>query len=294
MALLQIARRHHPRFERVRNSARLTAREDAPMKSRLATIIAAGLVAAAALGADPAQATSSAPASHHVRWHQRVRDAVSFLRLRSGSASFALVDERRRIHDHRAGVQYSSASLVKAMLLVAYLDRRNVRHRRLRGGDRRLLGPMIRVSDNDAASAVYDRVGPGGLLRLARRAGMRRFVPNAVWGGCQVTARDQARFFWRIRALLPRRHRKYALGLLHRIVSYQRWGIPHGAPSGWRLYFKGGWFQDDDGWRVHQAALLERRGRHISIAVLTRGNPSLEYGAATIAGVTARLLHGYR
>jgi hypothetical protein len=180
------------------------------------------------------------------------------------------------------------------MLLVAYLDRRDVRHRRLRGGDRRLLGPMIRISDNDAATAVYDQVGPDGLSRVARRAGMRSFIPNPVWGGCQVTARDQAVLFSRIRHLVPPGHRKYALGLLRRIVSYERWGIPHGRPPGWRVYFKGGWFPDDDGWRVHQAARLERGGRHISIAVLTRGNPSLGYGAATIAGVTQRLLRGYR
>jgi len=179
------------------------------------------------------------------------------------------------------------------MLLVAYLDRRDVRHRQLRGVDRRLLGPMIRLSDNDAATAVYGLVGPAGLLRVARRADMRRFIPNPVWGGCQVTARDQARFFSRIRHLIPERHREYALGLLRRIVSYERWGIPQGRPSGWQVYFKGGWFKDDDGWRVHQAALLERDGRHIAIAVLTRGSPSLGYGAATIAGVTVRLLRGY-
>jgi hypothetical protein len=180
------------------------------------------------------------------------------------------------------------------MLLVAYLDRREVRHRALRRSERGLLGPMIRVSDNDAATAIYARVGEGGLNRLAHRAGMRRFVANPVWGGCQVTARDQARFFSRIRSLLSRRHRGYGLGLLHRIVSYERWGIPHGAPRGWRLYFKGGWFRDDDGWRVHQAALLRKGKRRISIAVLTRGSPSLEYGAATIAGVTSRLLRRYR
>jgi hypothetical protein len=152
---------------------------------------------------------------------------------------------------------------------------------------------MIRVSDNDAATAVYGRVGPAGLQRVARQAGMRRFIRSPVWGGCQVTARDQARFFFRIRHLISQRHRQYALGLLRRIVSYERWGIPHGSPSGWRVYFKGGWFNDNDGWRVHQAALLERDGRHISVAVLTRGSPSLGYGAATIAGVTARLLRGY-
>ena len=257
-----------------------------PMKARIALLIGLGLVA---IAIDAAPAAAANPAG----WHQRIRDVNAFLGSRTGSASFALIDERGRVHGHRARVQYSSASLVKAMLLVAYLQRGDVRRRRLRGGERRLLGPMIRVSDNDAATAVYDRVGEAGLRRVARRAGMRRFVTNPVWGGCQVTARDQARLFFRIRRLIPQRHRSYGLGLLRRIVSYERWGIPHGAPDVWQIYFKGGWFKDDDGWRVHQAALLEQAGRRISLAVLTRGNPSLEYGAATIAGVTRNLLHDY-
>jgi beta-lactamase class A len=242
----------------------------------------------------PASSGGATEARSGYPWPQRVRDAVRYLHSRTGSASFAITDERGRIHGYRRSLRYSSASLVKAMLLVAYLDRRRVRHRRLRAAERRLLGPMIRVSDNDAASAIYQRVGSSGLLRVARHAGMRRFVPNPVWGGCQVTARDQAGFFSRIRALIPARHRAYALGLLRRIVSYERWGIPRARPPHWRVYFKGGWFRDDDGWRVHQAALMEEGDRHISVAVLTRGNPSLGYGAATITGVTARLLRGYR
>ncbi len=160
---------------------------------------------------------------------------MHYLHSRAGSASFAVVDERRRIHGFRRSVHYSSASLVKAMLLVAYLDRRDVRHRRVRRAERGLLGPMIRASDNDAATATYDRLGPAGLQRLAHRSGMRRFIANPVWGGCQVTARDQAPFSSRIRRLMPERHRKYGLGLLRRIVPSERWGIPHGSPAGWRL-----------------------------------------------------------
>lgn len=48
------------------------------------------------------------------------------------------------------------------------------------------------------------------------------------------------------------------------------------------------------GWRLHQGALLERGDRHIAVAVMTRGSPTVGYGAATITGVTARLLRGYR
>jgi|SRR5829696_594976 len=262
------------------------------MRLRLACLAACALGAASvappATGAKPSGKPGAFP------WHARVRDATHFLADRTGSASFALIDERGRIHGYRRGVQYSSASLVKAMLLVAYSDRKDVRRRGLRPSERHLLGPMIRVSDNDAATEIYRRVGVDGLNRLARRARMRGFEANPVWGGCQVTARDQARFFARIRALLPKLHRNYALSLLRRIVSYERWGIPPARPPDWRIYFKGGWFRDDEGWRVHQAALLRRRDRRIAIAVLTRGSPSLEYGAATIEAVTSRLLRGYR
>ncbi|MGH2957565.1 MAG: serine hydrolase, partial [Solirubrobacterales bacterium] len=226
-------------------------------------------------------------------WAKRISDASRYARGRVGTVSFAVVDERGRIRGFHRGTRYSSASLVKAMLLVAYL--RGVRGRELNAEERGLLGPMIRVSDNDAADAIYAQVGPSGLQRLARRSGMRRFAANPAWGGCQVTAVDQARFFRRLGSLLPPRHRKYGLGLLSGIVASQRWGIPQGAPKGWRLHFKGGWYPGDPGgWRVHQAALLRRGGRRLGVAVLTSGDPSYDYGATTIRGVTARLLRGYR
>jgi beta-lactamase class A len=242
----------------------------------------------------PASTAAMGSKGKSTRWGARLSRAAGYARGRLGSVSFALVDERGRIHGSNRGARYSSASLVKAMLLVAYLNHGGVRGRRLRAADRRLLGPMIRVSDNHAADAVYERVGVGGLARLARRAGMRRFEPNTAWGGCQVTARDQARFFSRIAPLTPRRHRRYALGLLRRIVAIQRWGIPRAIPRGWRVYFKGGWFKDPEGWRALQAALLQQGRRRLAIAVLTAGSPSLGYGAATIQGVTERLLAGYK
>ena len=46
-----------------------------------------------------------------------------------------------------------AASVLKAMLMVAYLNRREVRDRPLRRHDLRLLRPMIRRSDNTTASA---------------------------------------------------------------------------------------------------------------------------------------------
>jgi hypothetical protein len=225
-------------------------------------------------------------------WRKRTRSAARYARRRTGAVSFALIDERGRIHGHNRGRRYSSASVVKAMLLVAYLRKGGVRNRRLHGNEKGTLGPMIRRSDNGAATRIHGKVGNRGLRRLARRAGMKRFTPSSPWGGSQITARDQARFFFRIRQLTPERHRSYALGLLRRIVGGQRWGVPRGKPKGWVAHFKGGWYPSG-GWRVHQAALLRKGNRRLAIAVLTEGDPSLGYGAITIAGVTRRLLRGY-
>jgi hypothetical protein len=257
-----------------------------------AVIVAQG----AAAGVDGAPAQDAAPAAAPKRafpWDKRVRQAKRYARRRGGSVSFAVISETGKLRGFKRGRQYSSASVVKAMIMVSYLRKRGVRRRKLRGSEKALISPMITRSENGAASAMYERVGPGGLEKLARAARMRRFEADEVWGGSQITARDQAKFFYRIRQLTPRRHRSYALGILRRIVPGQRWGIPPGKPKRWSIHFKGGWYPGGYGWRVHQAALLRRNGRRLSLAVLTEGGPSLSYGAETITGVTRRLLRGY-
>ena len=129
-----------------------------------------------------------------------------------------------RFWGRRADRVYPSASVLKAMLLVAYL--RHARARPLRRDERALLAPMIRRSDNTAATGIRDRLGNAALVRLARAARMTS-VPRrrAVWGISQITARDQTRFFLHLDALLPPRHRAYGLRLLRDVVPSQRWGI---------------------------------------------------------------------
>jgi hypothetical protein len=188
-------------------------------------------------------------------------------------------------------VSVPSASVLKAMLLVAYLRRPDVRDRPLRKADRDLLAPMIRWSDNVAATRVRDIVGNDGLVRLARRVGMRAFAPAAIWGLSRIDAADQSLFFLHIERWIPARHRATALRLLGSIVPSQRWGIAKVRPPGWALYFKGGW-GSGSGAVDHQVALLRRGKRRIAVAILTTNSPSHEYGKETLKGVAARLLRG--
>ena len=168
--------------------------------------------------------------------------------------------------------------------MVAYLNLSSVRDRPLTDRDRNLLGPMIRWSDNTTAGIILNTVGAAGLSRVARRAEMVHFrVHSPVWGLSEITAGDQARFFYRIDRYVPERHRAYARYLLSHIVASQRWGIPPETPSGWRIFFKGGW-GTGTGRVTHQSALLQNGSTRLAISVLTEWNPSHAYGTATIRG----------
>ena len=213
--------------------------------------------------------------------------ARSYVRQRAGS-SFALIDTRGRLHGFAPRRRYISASVSKAMMLVAYL--RQIAPRRPNGTERAALGPMMTMSDNDRADAIYARVGDGGLLAVAKRAGMRDVTVAGYWGSVFFSAADQARFFGRLPAMVPHRSRPYARRLLSSVIAGQRWGFSRPAErKGWRSYFKGGWRQTDSGSLVHEAAFFERGGQRFSLAVLTDGNPSHAYGTATLRGVAKRL-----
>ncbi len=224
-------------------------------------------------------------------WKPRVKAAQRYAKQRAGDVRFAVIGPRGGVKGLDAKRTAPTASLLKAMLLVAYLRQDSVRHRSLGPDDRGLLRPMIRSSDNAAASAVNAIIG-SRIYRVAGAAHMRDFhwQPDP-WGTSRSSPRDQARFFYRLRRLVPRRHRNFALRQLGHIVPGQRWGVGRVPHRGWRLYFKGGW-GSGTGWVDHQAALLRRGKRRIGLAIFTESNPSHAYGKQTLRGVARRLLRG--
>jgi|1185.fasta_scaffold297163_2 hypothetical protein len=213
-----------------------------------------------------------------------VAAARAYALHRRGRVAFTVVDSHGRLRGTGSARSYRSASMIKAMLLVAELERRG--EQPLTRTERKLLDPMIRRSSNTAARRVYRSLGPDRVLRVARRAHMRRFAIPALFEA-RITAGDQARLFARLDPLVPRAHRAYARRLLSGIVPEQRWGIPDALPAGWSAYFKGGWRKG----LVHQVARLERAdGTAVAVAVLTDHDPSQGYGQATVRGIARRLL----
>jgi hypothetical protein len=258
----------------------------------LAALLALLLLAAApSLGHAAERTTSRA-------WKPSVSGARRYARARLGDVSFAIVGRRTRLRSFQGARTAPAASVIKAMLLAAYLRQPSVRDRRLHAHEKALLEPMIRVSDNAAGIQVASILGNGRVERLARAARMRDFQwvyePGWLGGLSQISARDQAGFMLRYEHYVPGRHRHFARHLLGSIVEWQRWGIASVRPRGWRLYFKGGWGIEDDGVGVvsHQVALLERGHCRLGVAILSEHNLSTTYGIETLRGVADRLLHG--
>jgi hypothetical protein len=247
--------------------------------------------AACALGPVLLVALSAATPTATGAWRPDTCAAVKYIHQRKGHVTFAVRTDGHLWGYHRTEGAHS-ASVVKALLLVAYLDDPRVRRRRLTAADHRLIDPMIRRSDNVAANKVLAYVGADRVRRTAARVGMRRFELNPrVWGGSRIDASDQTRFFLHYDAHVVARHRATAMHPLRTIVPEQRWGIGRVRHDGWRLYFKGGW-GSGTGLVDHQVALLTHSGDRVAVAVLTTGNPDHAYGQQTLRGVFARLLRG--
>jgi hypothetical protein len=222
--------------------------------------------------------------------HTRIRAAQRYIAKRSGRKAFAVIDDERHLAGFEIHSRFHSASVVKSMLLVAYLRKLGREHRGLDEEDKGLLYPMIHSSDNDAASEVLERVGERALNGVARASHMRDYVPGgATWGFTEVSAADLARFFFDQDRLIPKRFDGYARWLLSTIEASESWGIPAVARPEFQVFFKGGWLPEVEG-LVNQAGRLERPGIKFSLAVLSTHDPSMAYGEGTIEGVTRRLL----
>jgi beta-lactamase class A len=263
------------------------------MKLR-ATVAICVVLAVALVGTSVA----AKPHGHH-KWpcvpQKNIKAAKHWAKDRAGHVGFAFYDDCRRTVGWHEGEAFASASVVKAMMLVAYLRKGDIPHRGLHRSEKRVLRPMIEKSDNDAANKIYVAVGAEGLNELAHDANLKHFHTQPLWGATTLTPATQARFFAHIERYIPKRHESYAMRLLASVVPRQRWGLPRVQPRGWRIYFKGGWAPSstEGGWRINQVATLRTRRRSIGVAVMTRQNPSKKYGTETIEGVGKRLLRGY-
>ncbi|MFE9259159.1 serine hydrolase [Streptomyces sp. NPDC006879] len=269
-----------------------------PRTSRTGRATALLLALAVTFIAPPAEATGRSEghdqpycqAPEHPDLAARLnRDITHALQGRKSTLSFTIRDYGTGLTcAFRPRAHYDSASIVKVTLMTATLLRAQQQGRPLTPWERLNLRLMITVSDNTAATNLYNSLGVPFIEYTIRRCGMRDTVLNTTgeWGLTQVTAQDEMKqlnvYTVNDKVLSPA-NQEYGLTLMNEVVPEQRWGTPFGAPPGITVHNKNGWLQRvHRAWRVHSLGIFTGRGRLYQMAVLTDEDPSMSYGIETI------------
>lgn len=230
-------------------------------------------------------------------------EAEQYAKERAGEVCVAVRDPRRRtVWVLNPETRIRTASIVKMAVMAAVMHRANEEGRDLTQAEVRDIGPMIRVSDNDATTRLFNSLGKGpGLARFFEKAGMTATKPHPMnwWGYTDTTAPDMARLAALVyeRDLLGVGMSDRALEWLSNIAASQSWGLEQGSPPEAFVAFKNGWYPEDESgvWRVNSVgAVRQTEGADVgfALAVLTRYpiGRGQGYGERTTTEVT-RLVH---
>jgi hypothetical protein len=202
------------------------------------------------------------------------------------------------IVDHKAGTTFSyagdqsfdSASVVKVDILAALLLQARREGRSLTSAEQSLADVMIRNSDNDAASTLWDEIGDAQGLQVANRAfGLTATDPgqDGYWGLTTTTTNDQVRLLDAVASptgpLGPANG--VLLNLMGEVESDQTWGVSAAGRPGDSTILKNGWLSlDDDGglWEVNSIGRITGDGTDVTIAVMSCGTSDLDDGIALV------------
>jgi hypothetical protein len=284
-------------------SSRAMHRRRRRAQPALLACLAAAIVTVAAAAAWPThRAATTAPArpaaarqtgictsSGHPKLAARISAGIrKALAGRSSVVSLAVADIPAgvscQLHQSR---HFHSASIVKAIILGALLHELGTEHRDLTAEQVTLTTEMITESDNAAATTLWNEVGPASLQRFLSLAKMTEtnLGQHGYWGLTEVSAHDELlllQLFLTRNQVLDNPSRDYALDLMADVVPSQRWGVPAGAPADVTVHLKNGWLPDPKLWVINSIGDFTGRDCDYSVAILTRGNPSMAYGVTTV------------
>ena len=284
---------------------RALARKPAALALAVASLAAAAALTAggparAGAAATPAAASSAictAPTKYASLATRLSKDIAAAIRGRSGSIAIRVEDARTGVEcRYNEGRRSHSASVVKATILAALLYWRQHTHTSLTSTEKHEATLMIEDSDNDAATYLWNDVGHTRLNQFTKAATMTETELNSggYWGLSEITARDELqlmRLLTEHNSVLTDSSRAYELNLMNHVVSYERWGVPAGAPSGLTVYVKNGWLNDPVKWVINSIGAIEGHGRNYKMAILTYNNPSEQYGINTVQAIAEAANH---
>ncbi|WP_233574005.1 hypothetical protein [Amycolatopsis panacis] len=193
-------------------------------KLRILATIATGVVATAVMAAGPAAAEKSSV------------DVPGGM-----TASYLVIDQKAgKTFGARVHKPYRSASLVKLFIALDYLESHGPDYV-IPADDLALLEPMLRASNDAAASTLWVRDGWEGIVkRMVAKIGLADTTPPAdrsKWGYTAISAADIAKTYRYIQHTASAKYRDFILGNLAKSTKCgadrfdQSFGIPRAVPG---------------------------------------------------------------
>ncbi|MBO3747873.1 serine hydrolase [Streptosporangiaceae bacterium NEAU-GS5] len=210
------------------------------------------------------------------------------------------------VRDLSTGITYvynprlrvATASVVKVEILIGLLLKAQQAHRRLTTTEKALAVRMIEHSDNDAATALYNRVGGADAMAwTGRKLALKNTTPGppGYWGATTTSATDQITILAALtttKTPLTTTNRRYVLHLMSNVTPGQDWGVSAAAEKAGKaskhdtIALKNGWLaRDADGgrWTINSIGKVG----NLLIAVLSSGNSTMTAGVHTVEHVAA-------
>jgi hypothetical protein len=247
----------------------------------------------------PRSASKSHPSKHHKR-KPRFVDPLStsvmraYIGSRTGDIAVGVknvLTDRTYLWNGRS--EQVTASIVEVDILETLLHQ--LHGGPIPGAEVRTAAGMIQDSDNDDATALWDRDGGApAVAAYDRLVGMHHTIPNVDWGLTTTSVSDQLKLLDELierHALIDQGAQRFALGLMDNVTPSQAWGVSDGVPSGVSVALKNGWLPFGGGWHINSIGRIRGGGRWYLIAVLTSFDPSERYGIDTINAISSRVWH---
>lgn len=258
-------------------------------------------------GSDAAPTSPQRPQASRVLWREfplgsLSPDVVQYVNERAGSVGVAvIVPQYHAIYTANGHEMFHLASVAKVLIMLTLLNQAAAEGRTVTAEEMSHLEPMIVLSSNEDADALWWSVGGAkGVNRYLSEQSLHEIIPDedGYWGETVASPHDIAQLLTRLieNEGVDEEYRSIAVDLMLQAVDWSGgWGAVSGIPDDPSLkVYKGakdGWYPADEGWWVNSVGFVlpDHDKPAYALAILTNEQPSVEYGAVTIHEIAAHI-----
>jgi hypothetical protein len=151
---------------------------------------------------------------------------------------------------------------------------------------------MIRLSDNDATTSLFSKLGrASGVSACNKRLGLTQTKVNSAWGLTRTTVNDQVKLLAELTDTsgpLDAGSRKLAYTLMSTVDDSQDWGVPAVAKGTEKFTVKNGWLArstENNRYIINSVGRVTGDETDVSLAVLSHGNATMSKGIVVVEKV---------